>query len=180
MSLSKQVLNMKSRQIAEEIVNDVRKKVNEEVLEYPGGDPWNEEDGGAVWLDNEVGMATEFLQKINISIVYPKWDIYDTVQIFQDKMATLLSESDLNFIRFFIIDLGGTSEDELFDLREKSKKEILEWFKEKGYVFENKICKVCRKEGKMKKCSGCLQAYYCSGECQKSDWKKHKKLCKNI
>jgi hypothetical protein len=174
---------MESRQIAQEIVNEVREKIKEEMEEmilYPSCDPWDEEDGGAGWLDNEVGMATEFLQMINTSIVYPTWHIYDTVQIFQDKLATLVSESDLKFIRFFIVELGGTSEPELFDLREKSKNEILDWFKEKGFIFEHKICKVCRKEGKMKKCSGCLQARYCSAECQQSDWKKHKKSCKKI
>jgi hypothetical protein len=126
---------MQSRQIAQEIVNEVRKKIKEEMILYPSCDPWDEEDGGAGWLDNEVGMATEFLQMINTSIVYPIWHKYATVQIFQDKLATLVSESDLKFIKFFIVELGGTSEKELFDLHEKSKKEILDWFKEKGFVF---------------------------------------------
>jgi hypothetical protein len=29
-------------------------------------------------------------------------------------------------------------------------------------------------------CSGCLRQYYCSTECQKSDWKMHKTLCRLI
>ncbi|KAI0270594.1 hypothetical protein BC834DRAFT_1031182 [Gloeopeniophorella convolvens] len=39
-------------------------------------------------------------------------------------------------------------------------------------------CGVCGKEGKMKSCSACYVVRYCSSECQKSDWKEHKKLCK--
>jgi hypothetical protein len=30
----------------------------------------------------------------------------------------------------------------------------------------------------LKKCSACLKVSYCSSECQKSDWKGHKKICK--
>jgi hypothetical protein len=184
---SQSQLNIESRRLSEEIVNEVREKIKEYIRENPGGDPWDEEDGGAAWLDNEVGMATEFLQIINTSIIYPKWDIYDTVQIFQEKMATLVSESDLKFIIFFIIE-GGTGEIDFFELRKKSKKEILDWFKKKGFAIDNEhkhnenhtLCKVCRKQGKMKKCSTCLQAYYCSIECQQNDWKKHKKSCKKI
>lgn len=28
-------------------------------------------------------------------------------------------------------------------------------------------------------CSGCQTAYYCSRECQRKDWKSHKKMCNN-
>jgi hypothetical protein len=40
-------------------------------------------------------------------------------------------------------------------------------------------CRACGKsEGKMKLCSSCRIAYYCSHECQKKDWKAgHKKTC---
>jgi len=39
-------------------------------------------------------------------------------------------------------------------------------------------CIVCGKEDKeMSKCAGCHRIYYCSRECQKSDWKRHKSVC---
>ena len=41
-------------------------------------------------------------------------------------------------------------------------------------------CGVCFKndeQQKLKKCSKCQNMYYCSVECQKKDWKKHKKIC---
>ena len=42
-----------------------------------------------------------------------------------------------------------------------------------------KKCANCKKFGlKFKKCSACQSVYYCSRECQRSDWKKHKKVCK--
>jgi hypothetical protein len=38
------------------------------------------------------------------------------------------------------------------------------------------ICNVCQKPSTLR-CSKCRQAYYCSKECQKKDWKLHKKSC---
>jgi tetratricopeptide (TPR) repeat protein len=35
----------------------------------------------------------------------------------------------------------------------------------------------CNKPAKSQ-CSACLKEWYCSGECQKGDWKDHKKICK--
>jgi hypothetical protein len=37
-------------------------------------------------------------------------------------------------------------------------------------------CRVCHKLTDFK-CSGCSMQYYCSRECQKSDWKRHKQQC---
>mmetsp|Transcript_20515 Transcript_20515/g.43364 ORF Transcript_20515/g.43364 Transcript_20515/m.43364 type:complete len:143 (+) Transcript_20515:93-521(+) len=39
-----------------------------------------------------------------------------------------------------------------------------------------RVCQVCQKEAS-KRCSRCNQAWYCSAECQKNDWKKHKSVC---
>jgi hypothetical protein len=34
--------------------------------------------------------------------------------------------------------------------------------------------------GKLSKCSRCESGLYCSKECQKSDWKRHKKVCGSV
>eukprot|EP00475_Leptophrys_vorax_P021833 TRINITY_DN2966_c0_g1_i1.p1 TRINITY_DN2966_c0_g1~~TRINITY_DN2966_c0_g1_i1.p1 ORF type:complete len:193 (-),score=63.83 TRINITY_DN2966_c0_g1_i1:181-759(-) len=40
-------------------------------------------------------------------------------------------------------------------------------------------CSACGKsEGQMKLCSACKKAAYCSQQCQKNDWPKHKQSCK--
>lgn len=45
----------------------------------------------------------------------------------------------------------------------------------------HKICVNCgTKSENMKKCSQCKSARYCSSECQRADWKKHKKICKHF
>lgn len=45
-----------------------------------------------------------------------------------------------------------------------------------GYVG----CAACRRMFKeLKKCGRCKKIYYCSIECQKADWKEHKKNCKS-
>ncbi|KAJ6243274.1 hypothetical protein M0813_22415 [Anaeramoeba flamelloides] len=39
-------------------------------------------------------------------------------------------------------------------------------------------CSFCQKKVGMLKCSRCKRAFYCSRDCQKNDWSKHKKVCK--
>lgn len=38
-------------------------------------------------------------------------------------------------------------------------------------------CSVCLKPCKLIQCARCLKVIYCSGSCQKSDWKAHKTFC---
>ena len=44
---------------------------------------------------------------------------------------------------------------------------------------KSKFCDNCLKESnELKKCSKCLQMYYCNKDCQTKDWKCHKYECK--
>ena len=51
------------------------------------------------------------------------------------------------------------------------------------HAIKNIKCSSCEayggKDGKLMKCSGCQKAFYCSTECQKSHWKKHKLQCRS-
>jgi splicing suppressor protein 51 len=42
-------------------------------------------------------------------------------------------------------------------------------------------CATCKKTGtetpNLKRCAKCKTTYYCSPDCQKADWKSHKKQC---
>lgn len=40
------------------------------------------------------------------------------------------------------------------------------------------ICAACGTAGNPKICIGCKNQYYCSAECQKADWPRHKPVCK--
>ena len=42
----------------------------------------------------------------------------------------------------------------------------------------NNSCEVCSTAA-TNRCSKCRVVFYCSAECQKKDWKKHKNSCKN-
>jgi radical SAM protein with 4Fe4S-binding SPASM domain len=35
-------------------------------------------------------------------------------------------------------------------------------------------------EGRLQKCRGCKQVYYCGRDCQALDWDLHKPLCKRV
>uniref|UniRef100_A0A914Y6E0 MYND-type domain-containing protein n=1 Tax=Panagrolaimus superbus TaxID=310955 RepID=A0A914Y6E0_9BILA len=46
----------------------------------------------------------------------------------------------------------------------------------------DKLCHVCGKEAKIRPCSVCKMAFYCSKDCQKIDWREfnHKSICKHL
>jgi MYND finger len=44
-----------------------------------------------------------------------------------------------------------------------------------------KECVVCKaRPQELLKCSACMAVRYCSAECQKAHWKKHRKRCKEL
>jgi len=48
-----------------------------------------------------------------------------------------------------------------------------------GIDIENQ-CKLCCKSQNLQRCSKCKKSKYCSIECQKEDWKKHKLYCNSL
>jgi hypothetical protein len=56
----------------------------------------------------------------------------------------------------------------------------------KGWIptsYGLRKCDNCNKlesQGKLKKCAGCDRTMYCNEECQRSDWRSHKKECKEV
>ena len=71
--------------------------------------------------------------------------------------------------------------------KEKKNKKEKTHEKEKPLVEKEKTCVTpevvkcqdCGKDG-AKKCGACGEVYYCSRECQKRDWKKHRDACQRI
>ena len=69
-----------SRALAIEIVSFVRSTILEQMQEQPDldWDPWNEQEGGAAWLDNELGAVTD-----------EDWSEYTSVEEIQKKLETM-------------------------------------------------------------------------------------------
>jgi hypothetical protein len=62
----------------------------------------------------------------------------------------------------------STLEDDMYSLDQK-------------YLHKNPRCFSCKKTGlKLLKCGECKTATYCSSECQKQNWKEHKKRCQYL
>ena len=45
-------------------------------------------------------------------------------------------------------------------------------------TFLAKVCRVCESKDGVRACGRCQKVYYCSKDCQVSDWKRHKRTCK--
>ena len=45
-------------------------------------------------------------------------------------------------------------------------------------IVSNAVCASCGCGEKLKRCSGCNEAYYCNAACQRSHWKSHKRNCR--
>jgi hypothetical protein len=116
--------------LAEQIVGIVRECVKENQADWgPDADHWNEEEGGAGWLDNEVGMALEILGKINKKSYQTSFEGFDTVEDFQDRLGAF-SLDELEFIKY-LVEQGGTDQDEIFEVRDKkSENDAREWFRQ--------------------------------------------------
>ena len=48
------------------------------------------------------------------------------------------------------------------------------------YGMDKRKCDKCKKVKAKSCCSKCKSAYYCGVECQRSDWKEHKVVCKKV
>ena len=45
-------------------------------------------------------------------------------------------------------------------------------------MTSNNVCAKCDKTEGLKQCARCKAVSYCSTDCQKADWKDHKKICR--
>lgn len=60
----------------------------------------------------------------------------------------------------------------------KAIQETLKELTPANKIMKVQTCVGCSAVGQFKICSGCKSRYYCSEECQKADWPKHKEACK--
>lgn len=59
-----------------------------------------------------------------------------------------------------------------------TQEEELNKQQEEEKMKRNRKCLFCDNPDPQYKCARCKTAYYCSKECQKADWKLHKRICK--
>jgi len=59
-------------------------------------------------------------------------------------------------------------------------KYLAKLYKNDSDVIRSRVCNICLKQSQNCKKCACRTIYYCSTDCQKADWKSHKKHCKPI
>ena len=63
--------------------------------------------------------------------------------------------------------------------QEKLEKQLAEFEERNGdALIQCNKCRKCALGQKLKRCTACQNAHYCSVDCQRKDWKKHKVYCK--
>jgi hypothetical protein len=111
--------------IAQLIVNHIRSTILQEQdrNEEKSHDPWDEEEGGAGWIENEVSAFYELYTIINEKAIEPNlsscMSVYESILMLEQLPQEILSK-----LYHFIVNKGGTNNDLTFFLHESSVKEI--------------------------------------------------------
>ena len=118
---------MTASELANEIVNYVRNNVIEMNKYYPESDKWDEFEGGAGWLYNEVDIPSRLINKIYPNLKYV-WHHIKDVKQFKDALE-MIPIAHLEIIKKVAVELEGTTNKLTFDLLEYSPEEIKAFFK---------------------------------------------------
>jgi hypothetical protein len=110
--------------MSKEIVSHVRDAVLETIADMEDADPWDEEENGVAWLDNELGMTVAILRTLSPNGEYPDFQDYQTVAEVEHELATCFSKTELSFIAI-LIRSGGTSHDELVDVSHEEDVDVV-------------------------------------------------------
>jgi hypothetical protein len=121
--LAAPIASPRQEELAAQIVDLVRRKMTAKNASDHYSDPWDEGEGGAGWLDNEVFMGTELLKRLTPGTQkYLEVERYRSVPAFQAALSNLAAE-DLELIKK-TQELGGSDNQELFELRRATPKRI--------------------------------------------------------
>jgi hypothetical protein len=109
------------------IVNHIRSTIQEQDRkceeENKCHDSWDEEEGGAGWIENEVAAFYELYTIINEEAIQPKFSscmsVYESILMLEQLPQEILSK-----LYHFIVIKGGTNNNLTFSMAESSVEEI--------------------------------------------------------
>ena len=113
--------------VTNEIISYVRSTILHQMTSNPDMDPWNEDEDGAAWLDNELSLATDLLVKIK-EVDPIDWSIYHSVNEVKRRLV-MMPINDLRFIKHVVVTHGGTQHSYHFDLRDEEPVNVRAYFK---------------------------------------------------
>lgn len=93
-------------------------------------DGWNRGAKGVAWLDNELGLAWEFLRILDPTAgESPVWSEFETVRHVRLQLERNTSIKHLSFLHHVVVDLGGSQNEAFFELRHRSAAQVHAWFR---------------------------------------------------
>lgn len=107
-----------NKNIKTEVIHQIIDTIRFNAINDDEEEEWNEMEEGARWLDNEVYFACSLMHENEFT---ESLSNAKSVDAFRKALFDLRIET-LNFIRFIVVDMKGTKNDDLFELRELLEK----------------------------------------------------------
>ena len=110
-------LVLNSTLLADAIIDHVRDRVVDAIRDDPDADPWNELDGGAAWLDNELTLAKDIF-----NVVQPRYRLEFPLTSVPDVRQTMIEMPPDQLLYYYvvIVTLGGSGNPDVSELADES------------------------------------------------------------
>lgn len=122
-------------------------------------------------------------EEVDVNSTYPEGQNGLIMAVYNGRLPEIRCFLRHNINVNHVTHFGETAMDAT-DKALRNKEEAVALLEKAGALRRQDICAKCGKTSKdeqppkMQKCGQCKKIYYCSSDCQRKHWKKHKEHCK--